>query len=218
MTHRPSCQHLIWDWNGTLLDDAHHCVAVLNELCVQRGMAPLSVQHYRRTFAFPVVHFYEQIGFDFAAESFGDIAEQYHARYLARLPDCRLHHGAAETLLACQNAGLTQSILSAYHQQKLESAVEHFQLGRFFLQLKGLDDIHAHSKVDAGRQLLTELPYPPERILFIGDTVHDFEVATALGLSCVLLTCGHNDRRQLAPCNVDLFETLAQLANHILHL
>jgi len=167
--HRP--QHLIWDWNGTLLDDAHHCVGVLNELRAQRDLAPLSVPRYRQTFAFPVIQFYRDIGFDLDNAAFADLAEDYHSRYIARLPECRLHHHAADTLQACQNAGLSQSILSAYHQQKLDDAIDHFQLRHLFTHIKGLDDIHAHSKLDAGRQLLAQLPYPPQRILFIGDTV-----------------------------------------------
>ena len=35
-------QHVIWDWNGTLLDDVGHAVATMNTLLAPRGLPPLA--------------------------------------------------------------------------------------------------------------------------------------------------------------------------------
>ena len=53
---------ILWDWNGTLLDDTDACVASLNLMLERRGVKPITLEFYRREFAFPVRSFYEKIG------------------------------------------------------------------------------------------------------------------------------------------------------------
>jgi len=210
-------RHLIWDWNGTLLDDVEDCLAVLNDMLKKRGLRPLSHQQYRELFNFPVLDFYQQIGFDFKAESFDDVAREYHAGYARRLPDCRLHPGAQQILRAAADAGYTQSLLSAYPQTALENALNFFQVGAWFVRVVGLDDYYAHSKLENGKRFIKELKIDPNQILLIGDTLHDFEVAGAMGTDCVLLTSGHQPRRRLQSCGARLFDTLMDLQKNLIN-
>ena len=48
-------KHIVWDWNGTLLDDAWLCVEVLNQMLSQRGRAAITLEFYRQHFKFPVI-------------------------------------------------------------------------------------------------------------------------------------------------------------------
>jgi phosphoglycolate phosphatase len=96
-----------------------------------------------------------------------------------------------------QAAGLTQSILSAYRHETLCEIVAHFSLTPRFVRLTGLDNIYAHSKIDLGRAWLAELALPREQILLIGDTLHDFDVAAALGVDCLLVSGGHHPAHRL---------------------
>ena len=52
-------KHILWDWNGTLLDDSWLCVEVLNDLLKEQGKDPISLKTYRNHFNFPVIHFYK---------------------------------------------------------------------------------------------------------------------------------------------------------------
>ena len=154
----PNYKHLIWDWNGTLLDDMGECLAVLNQMLKKRGLVPLTKPQYQESFGFPVIDFYQQIGFDFEAETFDAVAREYHAGYEKQLPTCRLHPGAERILQAAARADFTQSLLSAYPQPALEKAVDHFNIRRWFIKVVGLDDYYAHSKLKYGtRQEQKEL-------------------------------------------------------------
>jgi len=67
---------IIWDWNGTLLNDVDICVESINILLSERGHKPLSKSLYREIFTFPVKAYYELAGFDFTNESFDfEVAE-----------------------------------------------------------------------------------------------------------------------------------------------
>ena len=216
MNHITQYQHIIWDWNGTLLDDVDACVGVINDMLARRNMEPLSKERYRELLGFPVVDFYRRIGFDFAQEPYEAIADEYIAGYDHCWQQCRLHTGARDVLAAIGRAGMTQSVLSAYQQKRLAKAVEFFGLGRWFIRLVGLNDYYAHSKTENGIRWIEELGRPGSRVLLIGDTLHDYEVAQAMGVDCVLMSCGHNDRNRLSACGAELLDGLNQLLDQYL--
>ena len=62
---------LIWDWNGTLLDDTAYCFDITNAMRRERGMAPLQdLDTYRGLFSFPVIDYYRDMGYTFETESY----------------------------------------------------------------------------------------------------------------------------------------------------
>ena len=90
-----------------------------------------------------------------------------------------------------------QALLSASAQDSLRDAVRAFELDCFFDQVAGLDNIYAHSKVELGRELVSSLPCAPSEAVLVGDTLHDAEVAQAMGTGCVLVAHGHQSRARL---------------------
>ena len=55
---------ILWDLNGTLLNDLHVAVSIINRMLKQRDLKQLSIEQYLEVFTFPVSDYYEQIGFD----------------------------------------------------------------------------------------------------------------------------------------------------------
>ena len=204
-------RHIIWDWNGTLLDDAETCVEVLNELLCRRGKSPVTYEQYRELFDFPVKDYYIRLGFDFNAESFDEIAHEYIDSYRQKQLTCSLHDGAVDALESCRELGLSQSILSAYQQDLLEEVTQYFNIQDFFIKLVGRDDLYAHSKTDNGIELLAQLGLSGEQILLIGDTIHDYEVAEAMSVDCVLIANGHQRHQRLQDCGATILGSLAEI-------
>jgi len=204
-------RHIIWDWNGTLLNDAETCVEVLNELLRRRGKTPVTYEQYRQDFDFPVKDYYVRLGFDFAVESFDAVAHEYIDSYRQKQFKCSLHTGAVGALESCRDLGLTQSILSAYHQDLLEEVTQYFQIQDFFVKVVGRDDLYAHSKTDNGIQLLAELGLGGEQVLLIGDTIHDYEVAKAMSTDCILIANGHQRQQKLQDSGTTVLKSLAQI-------
>ena len=136
-------QHIIWDWNGTLLNDAWLCVEILNNIARKYNKGPVTFEQYRSKFDFPVKDYYRRIGFDFTVESFETVANDYITEYNRRRFECNLNSDAANVLQTCSKADVTQSILSAYQQTRLEESVAHFKITGFFTKLFGLNDYYA---------------------------------------------------------------------------
>ena len=191
-------RHVIWDWNGTLLDDVAYSVAIVNGLLARNRLPVMDLARYREIFDFPVRAYYARAGFDLSGEgAFERLGREWMDAYEAQRLTCHLHLGARELLADLHARDLTQSILSAYPRVSLEGIVSHFGLARYFVRLLGLEDIYAHSKLELGRRWLGELGVPRSQVLLVGDTLHDLDVAQALGIDCVLVAHGHQSAPRL---------------------
>ncbi len=208
-------EHIIWDWNGTLLDDTRFCVEIMNGMLARRRMPTLTIAQYRATFTFPVRDYYRQAGFDFENESFEQLSVEFIGAYESGRHDCELQADASDVLEHARARGKRQSILSAYSQETLVEFVASHKLAHFFEHQVGLDNIYAGSKVANGRRLIADLEHPREVVLLVGDTLHDVEVADEMGIDCVLVAHGHQSRERLARSGAPVLETLQDLLDVI---
>ena len=196
--------HVIWDWNGTLLDDVEACVQAINILLGRRGMPRVDRARYTAVFGFPVQEYYRQLGFDFGREDWNRVAAEYHDVYDMVAVNAPLRAGARATLEQCRGAGLALSVLSACEQVRLEQMMRERGVHACFERICGRADVYAHSKLELGRELLSAGRWRAHESVLVGDTTHDCEVAQALGIACLLMTGGHQSEARLRPCGCPL--------------
>lgn len=150
-------RHVIWDWNGTLLDDVEHALIALNSLLDERAMQRVDRDAYRESFGFPVRDFYVGLGFDFEREQFEQVSERFTARYCEAVRTASVHERVRDTLTALQAHGVQQSVLSAMEINLLTSMLSEHGLHGFLQHVRGLDHLHATSKVALGVELMQTL-------------------------------------------------------------
>ncbi|QIZ78573.1 HAD hydrolase-like protein [Ferrimonas lipolytica] len=191
-----SYKHVVWDWNGTLVDDAPLAVDIVNQMLTKQQLPTTTLEHYRDQFCHPVSDYYAAAGFDFDRISFDEICSYFGKAYQANRDKLQLHPGCL-FLLRQLATDHRQSILSAASQSSLEHCLEHHQITPLFDSVFGLDNHHAVSKVERGHELLTLAKIAKSDTIMIGDTDHDLEVAHALGIDCLLIACGHQSTATL---------------------
>lgn len=207
--------HVVWDWNGTLLDDRWLSVEALNALLRLEGRPQLDEDGYRAIFEFPVIRVYAALGFPTDDTSFRAGSIAYMAGYESRRMECGLHAGARETLVALRDAGIGQSVLSAYRHDLLETIIAGHNLGEFFTGLSGNSDIYAAGKAERALGHRQSLGLTPHEVLYIGDTAHDAETAEAMGADCILLAHGHQSREKLAATGRPIIGDFAELMRRL---
>lgn len=190
-------RHIIWDWNGTLLDDVQACVAAINILLIQRNLPAISQEQYLNIFDFPVKNYYTKLGFDFIKDDWDEVAADYHNAYEVASRHSPLRHGAVPALTSLKTRGVSMSILSACELKILKRMINERHITGYFEHIYGLDNIHATSKVELGHTLFNNTGLDKQETLLIGDTTHDVEVARAMGIPCLLMSGGHQAIRKL---------------------
>ncbi len=189
--------HIIWDWNGTIIDDAWLCVEVMNEVLEDKGLPLININTYRENFGFPVKTYYKKLGFNFHDEKFEIVGLEFIKKYLIRRFEPKIYPKFKKIIESLVSNNISHSILSAQDQQTLTETTKYYDVDKYFSNIIGLNNQYAYGKINAGIKLLKKLRYNKNRILIIGDTKHDGEVALKLGVECLLLNCGHNDNSQL---------------------
>ena len=202
---------IIWDWNGTLLNDLDLCIDSINTLLKKRSLKLLNHTSYKEVFSFPVKNYYEVIGFDFTREDFEIPAKEFIDLYDNRVENCPLHPFAVEVLESFKTKGYQQFVLSAMKQTMLEKTLKHNGIFPFFEGVAGLNDHYAVSKVDRGKELLSEFGIDTKNAWMIGDTNHDFEVARELGINCILVADGHQSEERLKETGAEVVSSLSVL-------
>lgn len=204
-------RNIVWDWNGTLLNDVEVGVNTLNDMLGRRNLPLLSVENYKDRFGFPVLDFYHKVGFDMERESFHALSVDFVDTYDKYAGQVDLNPFVPEVLAGIQQSGGKQYILSALREDLLKQMIRDFQIDSCFDQACGSDNIYAAGKVDRGVRMLETYDIDPGETLMVGDTIHDAEVAEALGFDCLLYAGGHNSEwrlREKAPVIHEMRELL----------
>ena len=210
---------LIWDWNGTIFDDAEVCKTIANTMLEERGIRTLpDMNAYRAVFGFPIKAYYEKMGYRFGPEDepYESVADEFIVWYDRLYRTSVLRPGIVAFLDTMKGEGYRQVLLSATRYDQLVEQVAAFgSVGDRFEQKLGLTDHYAFSKAALARAFIEREGIPRERALFIGDTDHDFEVSSAIGCPCVLLEGGHQSRERLLKTGVPVLRDLSELGNYL---
>jgi len=203
-------KHIIWDYNGTLLNDVDICVEVINLILSRRNLPEINKDQYKEQFGFPVRDYYERIGFDFVKESFEIVGTEFIDEYNAKMKNLELHLYTEEVIKLIASRDIPQSVLSARLTDSLTKELDHFKLTHYFQNIYGLDNHYAKGKEDIGKKLIENIDIPAENILFIGDTLHDFEVAHNLGCKHLLIANGHHSLHRLERVSDQLLGSMSE--------
>ena len=203
-------KHIIWDWNGTIIDDAHLCLSIYNQMAIEYSMPQVQFNYYIENMNFPVISFYKDNGWDFDKIDFREVGKKFVDMYNAQLPKNPFHCDVLKTLQFLKTVGITSSILSAHQDALLKSDVEKLGISQYFCLVDGMSDIYGNSKRELGIAHIKKIPHRLDEVLMIGDTIHDKEAADAMGVNCVLIARGHNSKRRLEQSQAQVFDTLEE--------
>lgn len=206
---------IVWDFNGTVIDDVEAGIRSVNKMLSERGLKTIrDAEHYRSIFRFPIIEYYRSLGFDFEAEPYEVLAPIWVDEYLKNSKSSPLREGFLESLQSFGSLGLRQHILSATELGMLRSQLDSFEILEDFDEIYGLDNIHAHSKTELAKDFSRK--HPESSVLFIGDTEHDYTTALIMNADCALVCGGHQSRETLEKCEgAVIFESIKELCDTV---
>ncbi len=188
--------HLVWDWNGTLLDDFTLVVAATNAALATVGGPRLTGEQHRRDFRRPVAAYYAHVlGRAVDQDEFLRLDRAFHDAYRAGLPESRLTFDALEAISAWP---ATQSLLSMFFHHELVAAVTSHGLTGRLARVDGLrDPVGGGLKAPYLQAHLAALDLSGPQCVLIGDSVDDAQAARSVGARVVLYEGGFTDPERL---------------------
>ena len=185
-------KYIIWDWNGTLLDDVKASMYAVNDILEIYGKDKLDMTTYYSYVDTPIYKFYERI-FDLSVVTMDIIKPLYSKFYDKYEKDVTLADGARELVEEYKRIGIKQYILSASHIDDLTKHAKRLGVLDFFERIDAAKDFEAGSKIDRAKRMMLEEGIERDRCIIVGDTLHDLDTANALGVKCILYSKGHTD-------------------------
>lgn len=202
--------HIVWDFNGTILDDINIGIDSANALLKKRNKKLIeSVDEYKNVFGFPICDYYNRIGFDFSEESFDKLSVEWVEEYMSRVDLAGVNRFFSEAISRLRELGTVQILLSATERGMLMNQIGTLGIENWFDMIYGLDNIQARSKKSLAERFLED--YPDAVPLFVGDTDHDAEVAASIGADCVLYSGGHQSASRLSELGLPVISSLLEL-------
>ena len=202
--------YVLWDWNGTLLDDVCAALDCVNEMLDGLNRERIGLERYCELIDTPIINFYYGL-FGTRDIDFNTISEQFHTAYGKRVDGLRLMPDAERMLGYIHGLGIKQLIVTSAHAGDVRRQISKRGIERYFECIIGADDKYARSKTERAQLYFKQLPQA--RLLMVGDTLHDLQTARALGADCVLLTSGHQGPSVLAAADCFVTDGLDTLVD-----
>ncbi|MER7079711.1 Phosphoglycolate phosphatase, HAD superfamily [Saccharopolyspora kobensis] len=218
MTTLAGTRHIVWDWNGTLLDDNHAVVSAVNTVCAEFDREHIDIDEWRAVFSRPLLQCYERLlRRSLDDQDWARIDVLYHDAYRELLDTCGLAKGVPNALHDWAKGGRSQSLLSMWFHDELVDLVTARGLYELFARVDGLRaEVGGGSKAEHLRRHLAAQELEARDVVLIGDVLDDAHAAEQAGTQCVLVTTGVTSRAALEktgrPVVDSIPEALAVLA------
>lgn len=186
---------IIWDWNGTLVDDVAVSVDCVNDIFTLYNMPHTTVDEYLSVITPSLEEYYGRY-FDMSRHTMTELLSLFQKYYKQRANQLVLMNGAADALRLLKESGKRQYIVSSFEQSALNDSVKMLGVRDYFDIISGCDDIHCGSKSERARKIVQN----SEKAVLIGDSVCDYITATEAGCDCILIASGHQQKSDLLKC------------------
>lgn len=206
---------VIFDFNGTILDDLDLCFTILNKMLNMYNHESISLDRYLDIFTFPVIEYYKKAGFDFDKESFDELAPIFMDLYQPNSLKCSLHEGVVDIINKWIKEGKKIVLLSASKRNLMIEQLEHFNIINLFDEILGTSTINAVGKVDIAKKYMEDNHIDKDKTIMIGDTLHDDEVARVLGVSSFLIAKGHQSKERLLKSPAVVLNDIKEILNFV---
>jgi phosphoglycolate phosphatase len=192
MTNRDKA--VIFDWNGTLLDDVTHTIHATNAVLEHLGHAPVTLDRYRKHCRVPIAHMYQDFGVDMdeLTRHKTVIHDMWNGIYNTRTQMAGLRQGAQEALDSLKRQEQRVIILSNHTVENIAGHAQRFGIHEHFEAILAYESYGAaFLKQVKGERLKSYIEqHKINEGIVVGDTEEEVDIARAHGFTAVAIMDG----------------------------
>lgn len=204
---------IIWDFNGTVLDDVDTSVAAVNAMLRLRGLPPTDKETYVRTLVMPLKKYYDTVGIHNADIHTLSIEFRSHSIENAHLS--KIFDDFIPTIECAKSRNIKNVLMSSLYEKYLFSEIEKYNIGGYFDDIFGMKDTGVGSKFECAKNYIQNSAISPQDVLFIGDLTSDYEISKKLGCKCILVPRGHMNKARCLKTGCSVADSLAEIQKYL---
>lgn len=210
-------QMIVWDWDGTLMDSTPTIVE-----CIQKACADLDLPIPTDELASHVIGLGLADALRIAVPAITpqrhpELVARFRYYYLAKDHELTLFKGARELLSTLKGRGHYLAVATGKPRHGLNRSLKFHELEDMFTDTRTADETRSKPHPQMLLELSDSLMVPLDKILMIGDTSHDLNMALNAGVDAVAVTYGAHPANSLRELNpVACVDTVEELANFLL--
>lgn len=205
---------IVWDFNGTLIDDVGAALSSVNDMLTRRGQSRIDLARYKSAVDSPISKFYDEVFLPGTVDFKRDCYE-FDEGYEKHLRPNPIMEGAREVVSCFNSRGIRQVVISASMQEKVRNRLKDISLLEYFDDVLARNDLLAADKTYLAKKYFQDNNINPAETVVIGDCVADYDMAKALSCDCILTTKGHQGREEFKSINPVVIDSLLELKNII---
>lgn len=209
-------KNIIFDFNGTILDDAYLCYDIERIMFKDIGLTLFDFNDYKDNFIHPVSAYYELLGIKNEEHNYDELNKIFFDEYKKRyLKEAKVFPNAKETFMYLKNRGYNLYILSATEINTLKEQLKYYGIDQFFDELVASNKIDGKGKIEYGKEFVDSHHFDKTNTLLIGDTDHDYETAIALNINILMFASGHNSYNRLSKLTKNIVSSYLEIRDYI---
>ncbi|MBS0508078.1 MAG: HAD-IA family hydrolase [Proteobacteria bacterium] len=184
---------IAFDWDGTLFDSTAIIVRSIQDAVRDVGGTVPSIEAAAWVIGMALPQALAHAAPDVPRERYTELANRYRYHYLKRQDEVTLFHGVLPMLQALRARGHLLTVATGKSRRGLDQALQLVQLRGMFDGSRTADETAGKPSPLMLQELMAEFGVTPERLLMIGDTTHDLEMARNAGCASVAVGYGAHD-------------------------
>lgn len=189
---------VVFDWDGTLMDSAGAIAQALQLAVQDLGLEPPTDAAARHIIGLGLGDALRHALPNLPESRYALLSERYRHHYLSRDNELVLFDGVVELLDELAACSLPLAIATGKSRAGLSRALELTGIGPRFLGSRCADECRSKPHPQMLEELMGEFGVMPERVVMIGDTSHDLNMARNARVDGVAVTYGAHPAESLA--------------------
>lgn len=190
---------IAFDWDGTLSDSTAMIARCIQDACRDVGAAVPTLEQASYVIGLGLRDALAHAAPDVPADRYPEMAQAYRRHYLARQDALSLFEGSVQMLRELKARNHWLAVATGKTRRGLDDALRHAELAGVFDTSRTADETASKPDPLMLQELMMELGVPPERVLMVGDTTHDLQMAVNAGVASVGVSFGAHDHAAFEP-------------------
>lgn len=191
---------VVFDWDGTLMDSTHGIVSAIQGACRDLELPVPSASEASWVIGLSLESALRRAVPQLTQALLPRFLERYRTHYLLRDPDLQLFDGIEALLAELAERDVRLAVATGKSRVGLNRVLAATGLRDRFDATRTADETFSKPHPAMLQELMEELNVEPERVVMVGDTSHDLNMATNAGVHAVGVTYGAHSPQELLGC------------------